>query len=380
MKLNAFDYDLPSDRIATNPARPRESAKLLDMTLANGFADRKMFDFPDLCKPGDVVVVNNTSVIPARLAGYRGIAKISLTLHKCLVSGDGNVAPNFGSRWWVFAKPAKKCRPDDIIEFGNNFAARVLRRGERGDVLICFIDPSQNNIVMEGGDLQRCLAYYGMMPLPPYIVRPDGVTKADVSDYQTIFAQYPGAVAAPTAGLHFTEDLAAKLTGKNVSIVEITLHVGAGTFLPVSVDNISAHKMHAEWGRISPEAAKVIRKAKRAGGRIIAVGTTSMRILEACYRCHGSVQAFAQETDIFITPGFQFGVVDALLTNFHLPKSTLLMLISAFCGMRKVRDAYAYAIEGDYRFFSYGDACFMDRANNPDIIKSLRNHDSEMRF
>ena len=382
MKLDAFDYDLPSGRIATQPARPREAAKLLDMTSANGFTDRHMRDFPDLCQPGDVIVVNNTSVIPARLTGYRGAGKISVTLHKCKITAESGTAPGFGSHWQVFAKPARKCRPDDIIQFADDFAARVLQRGDGGEVLLCFINPLDNDAVIEGADLGRCLGHHGTMPLPPYIVRPDGATTADESDYQTMFAQHPGAVAAPTAGLHFTENLAAELVAKHVSIVEITLHVGAGTFLPVTVDDIADHKMHAEWGAISPAAAKVIAEAQQAGQRIIAVGTTSLRILEACYQRHGSIQPFAGETDIFITPGFQFGVVDALLTNFHLPKSTLLMLISAFCGMRKVRDAYSYAVAGEYRFFSYGDACFMRRAKTADIIPSLRSHiaDAEMRF
>ena len=382
IKLEAFDYDLPTQCIATHPARPREAAKLLDMVSANALTDRHMRDFPDLCQPGDVIVVNNTSVIPARLTGYRGAAKISVTLHKCEITAEPSITPGFGSHWQVFAKPARKCRPDDIIQFADDFAARVLQRGAGGEVLLCFINPLDNDAVIEGADLGRCLDRHGTMTLPPYIVRPDGATTADKSDYQTMFAQHPGAVAAPTAGLHFTENLAAELAAKHVSIVEITLHVGAGTFLPVTVDDIADHKMHAEWGAISPAAAKVIAEAQQTGQRIIAVGTTSLRILEACYQRHGSIQPFAGETDIFITPGFQFGVVDALLTNFHLPKSTLLMLISAFCGMRKVRDAYSHAVAGDYRFFSYGDACFMSRAKVADIIPSLRSHiaDAETRI
>ena len=374
MKLDAFDYDLPDGRIATAPARPREVAKLLDMASVDGFIDRQVSDFADLCHPGDVVVVNNTAVIPARLIGYRGASKISITLHKCEISDNSCYAPSFGSHWRVFAKPAKKCRLDDIIIFGDNFAARVLERGEGGEVAICFINPARDNVFVAGIDLENSLARYGTTPLPPYISRPGGATTADESDYQTMFAQHPGAVAAPTAGLHFTPALVAQLKAKNVLIVEITLHVGAGTFLPVTVDDISGHKMHAEWGAISSHAACVIEMAKRSGHRIIAVGTTSLRILEACFQQHGSVQAFAGETDIFITPGFRFGVVDALLTNFHLPKSTLLMLISAFCGMRNVRDAYQHAIASDYRFFSYGDACFMLRAMHPDIVTSLRSH------
>jgi S-adenosylmethionine:tRNA ribosyltransferase-isomerase len=379
MKLDAFDYDLPDGRIATTPARPREAAKLLDMTSAGGLVDRHMYDLPDLCQPGDVIVVNNTSVIPARLIGYRGAAKISITLHKSELSGDQSQTPGFGSHWRVFAKPAKKCRTDDIIVFGDDFAAHVLGRGDGGDVAVCFINPEKNHAPVAGPELENCLTRYGTMPLPPYIARPDGATTADESDYQTMFAQHPGAVAAPTAGLHFTPALAAQLTAKNVSIVEITLHVGAGTFLPVTVDNIADHKMHAEWGAISSDTASVIRAAQQSGRRIIAVGTTSLRILEACFQQHGSIQAFAGETDIFITPGFEFGVVDALLTNFHLPKSTLLMLISAFCGMRHVRDAYQYAIAGEYRFFSYGDACFMQRAAQPDSVTSLRYHSREKR-
>ena len=374
MKLDAFDYDLPDGRIANAPARPREAAKLLDMTPVDGFVDRQVSDFPKLCKPGDVIVVNNTSVIPARLSGYRGAAKIAITLHKCEISGDPTSPTCFGSHWRVFAKPAKKCRVDDIIVFGNDFAARVLGRGEGGDVAICFINPANDNAVIAGIDLEKSLARYGRMPLPPYISRPEGVIGADESDYQTMFARHPGAVAAPTAGLHFTPRLASRLTAKNVSIVEITLHVGAGTFLPVTVDNIADHKMHAEWGAISSHAANVIQKAQESGSRIIAVGTTSLRILEACFQQHGIIQKFAGETDIFITPGFEFGVVDALLTNFHLPKSTLLMLISAFCGMHCVRDAYQHAINRDYRFFSYGDACFMKQAGQPNIVTSLRHH------
>ena len=379
MKLDAFDYDLPNGCIANAPARPREAAKLLDMTSADRFIDRRVRDFPDLCKPGDVIVVNNTAVIPARLRGYRGATKISITLHKCEISGDSCHAPGFGSHWRVFAKPAKKCRVDDIIVFGDDFAARVIGRGEGGDVAVWFINPTKDNALVAGIDLENSLARYGTMPLPPYISRPHGATAADQSDYQTMFAQHPGAVAAPTAGLHFTPALAAQLTAKNVSIVEITLHVGAGTFLPVTVDEIADHKMHAEWGAISSHAASIIQTAQQSGHRIIAIGTTSLRILEACFQQHRSIQVFAGETDIFITPGFKFGVVDALLTNFHLPKSTLLMLISAFCGMRNVRDAYHHAIAGDYRFFSYGDACFMQRAAHPDIVASLRSHIKEMR-
>ena len=241
MKLDAFDYDLPDGRIAAEPARPREAAKLLDMTSADGFVDRQISDFPGLCQPGDVIVVNNTAVIPARLSGYRGAAKISITLHKCKSPGDPSHSPNFGSHWRVFAKPAKKCRPNDIIVFADDFAARVLGRGEGGDIAVCFINPIRDNTVVLGIDLEKSLARYGTMPLPPYISRPDGAAAADALDYQTMFAQHLGAVAAPTAGLHFTPAMVSKLMAKNVSIVEITLHVGAGTFLPITVDDIADH-------------------------------------------------------------------------------------------------------------------------------------------
>ena len=272
----------------------------------------------------------------------------------------------------------KKCRVDDIIVFGDDFAARVLGRGEGGDVAVCFINPINDNAVVAGIDLEKSWHVMAQCRCRPIFCGLTGRPRQMRSDYQTMFAQHPGAVAAPTAGLHFTPALAAQLTAKNVSIVEITLHVGAGTFLPVTVDDIADHKMHAEWGAISSHAASLIQTAQQSGHRIIAVGTTSLRILEACFQQHGSIQAFSGETDIFITPGYKFGVVDALLTNFHLPKSTLLMLISAFCGMGNVRAAYQHAIAGDYRFFSYGDACFMQRAAHPDIVTSLRSHTKEM--
>ena len=379
MKLDAFDYDLPEGRIANIPIRPREAAKLLDMTSSEGFVDRQIYDLPKLCHSGDVIVVNNTSVIPARLIGYRGAAKISVTLHKCCASGYEGTISRFGSHWRAFAKPAKKCRPNDVIQFGKNFSARVIERGAGGEIKLCFFNPMKNDVTIKGSDLERCLALYGNIPLPPYIDRPEGATKADETDYQTMFASHPGAVAAPTAGLHFTKELFAELIAKGVIIVEITLHVGAGTFLPVTVNNIADHKMHVEWGSISQAAAKVIRKAQTSGGRIVAVGTTSLRILEACFQQYGQIQEFSGETDIFITPGYKFRVVDALLTNFHLPKSTLLMLISAFCGMSKIRDAYQHAVSNEYRFFSYGDACFMSRAPFPDIIESLRSYQPEKR-
>ena len=347
MKLSDFDYELPPEAIAVEPARPRDSARLLDLQ-GSVIHDRVIRDLPSLLQPGDLLVVNNTRVIPARLAGRRGEAGIGITLHK----HEG------GANWQVFAKPARKCRPDDIIHFGAGFAARVRGRGEGGEVGITFIDPD-SAADLDPAAIEAGLATHGSMPLPPYIRRPEGSTDADDTDYQTMFAAEAGAVAAPTAGLHFTPDLAAALEKAGVGIAEVTLHVGAGTFLPVTVENIGDHRMHAEWGHIPAATADRINAARADGRRVISVGTTSLRILEACFAAHGRVCEFADETDIFITPGSHFGAVDMLLTNFHLPKSTLLMLVSAFAGMQPIRDAYAHALDGGYRFFSYGDACLL---------------------
>jgi len=347
MKLSDFDYELPPEAIASEPARPRDAARLLDLT-GPVMADRVIRDLPDLLAAGDLLVVNDTRVIPARLSGKRGDAGIGITLHK----------HEQGARWCVFAKPARKCRPDDVILFGADFAARVVDRGDGGEVVIDFIAPATGKL-LDAAAIQAGLAAYGSMPLPPYIRRPDGSTDADVEDYQTMFAAEAGAVAAPTAGLHFTPHLMAALERAGVGLAKVTLHVGAGTFLPVTVENIADHRMHAEWGQITADTAARINDVRQQGGRIVAVGTTSLRILEACHAATGQVQAFADETDIFITPGYRFGVVDMLLTNFHLPKSTLMMLVSAFAGMDQIRHAYAHALGNGYRFFSYGDACLL---------------------
>ena len=347
MKLSDFDYELPQEAIACEPARPRDSARLLDLTDA-GMADRLISDLPAILTAGDLLVVNDTKVIPARLTGRRGEAGIAVTLHK----HEG------GARWRVFAKPARKCRPDDVILFGEAFAARVEGRGDGGEVMIEFIDPV-NGSALDAAAVQAGLAAHGSMPLPPYIRRPDGSTAADEKDYQTMFAASAGAVAAPTAGLHFTPRLMTALEDAGVGLARVTLHVGAGTFLPVTVEDVADHRMHAEWGQIPADTAARINTTRQQGGRIVAVGTTSLRILEACHAATGGVQAFADETDIFITPGFRFGAVDMLLTNFHLPKSTLMMLVSAFAGMDPIRAAYAHALDRGYRFFSYGDACLL---------------------
>ncbi|MEK9962186.1 MAG: tRNA preQ1(34) S-adenosylmethionine ribosyltransferase-isomerase QueA [Rhodobiaceae bacterium] len=350
MKLSDFDYELPQEAIAREPARPRDSARLLDLTGAD-MADRRISDLPTILKEGDLLVVNDTRVIPARLSGRRGEAGIGVTLHK----------HEEGARWRVFAKPARKCRPDDVILFGPGFAARVEGRGEGGEVMIAFIDPATGT-PLDAAAVQAGLAAHGSMPLPPYIRRPDGSPAADEKEYQTMFAASAGAVAAPTAGLHFTPRLMTALEAAGVGLAKVTLHVGAGTFLPVTVEDISDNLMHAEWGRIPAETAARINATRQAGGRIVAVGTTSLRILEACHAATGRVQEFAAETDIFITPGYEFGAVDMLLTNFHLPKSPLMMLVSAVAGMDPIRAAYTHALDRGYRFFSYGDACLLRNA------------------
>ncbi len=354
MELADFDYDLPQAAIAKHPASPRDAARLLDIA-GKGMVDRQVRDLPSLLRAGDLLIVNNTRVIPARLSGRRSGAQINVTLHKQeRTDGADNI-------WRVFAKPAKKCRPDDIIHFASNFAAQVLGRGPGGDVELAFISPEDGRS-LDAVEIDKLLATHGSMPLPPYIARPNGTTDADAVDYQTIFASKRGAVAAPTAGLHFTDELMAALDDAGIGVAEVTLHVGAGTFLPVTVNDIADHQMHSEWGQIGPDTAARIAATQAAGGRIIAVGTTSLRILEACAAQHGAVSAFSGETDIFITPGFRFRTVDMLLTNFHLPKSTLMMLVSAFCGIERIRDAYRYAIANKYRFFSYGDACLLSLA------------------
>jgi len=359
MKLEAFDYTLPSKMIATKPTEPREAARLLDLS-GHELVDRHVGDLPSLLKAGDVLIVNNTEVLPARLRGKRGEASISVTLHKRV---SGHV-------WRVFAKPAKKCRINDVIVFADDFAAVVQGRGTAGEVELVFFNPS-NSDVLTRPQFDASLDRYGSMPLPPYILRPEGERDSDKQDYQTVFAEHRGAVAAPTAGLHFTSKLAESIIKAGVQILPVTLHVGAGTFLPVTVDNISDHKMHSEWGEISFQTASAINVARLNGKRVIAVGTTSLRILEACFQRNGRVTPFTGETDIFIRPGYEFGVIDGLLTNFHLPKSTLLMLVSAFAGMRQIAVAYRHAIAKNYRFFSYGDACFMTRNSSPDLVDSI---------
>jgi len=344
MKVDAFSFDLPRELIAERPARPRDAARLLAVR-PDALEDRLVRDLPALLAPGDLLVLNDTKVIPARLHGRRGMAQIETML----------IEPGEGARWTALARPAKKLRAGDRIDFADGFAAEVVARGEGGEVILEF-DRS-------GPALMEALDRHGEVPLPPYIRRPDGPDSSDRTDYQTIFARAPGAVAAPTAGLHFTPDLFAALDARGIGRETVTLHVGAGTFLPVTADDTSAHRMHAERGVISESTAARINAARAAGGRIIAVGTTALRLLESAADQSGRVTSFAASTDIFITPGYRFRAVDVLMTNFHLPRSTLFMLVAAFAGLARMQSAYAHAIADRYRFYSYGDASLLFRAD-----------------
>lgn len=342
MRVDLFDYHLPEERIARFPARPRDSARLLDLTGAP-MVDRTIADLPGLLRPGDLLVANDTRVIPARLSGRRGEAHIEATLHK----RDGERV------WRAFARPAKKLRPGDQIVFAAGLSAEVSAKGEAGEVELTFD--------RGGSELMAALDAHGRMPLPPYIKRRAGEVEVDAQDYQTVFAARDGAVAAPTAGLHFTPELLARIEARGVRRCLVTLHVGAGTFLPVKVEDTDDHVMHSEWGEVPAETAAAIAETRADGGRVVAAGTTSLRVLEAAAREGGIVPAWSGETDLFITPGYRFKAVDMLLTNFHLPRSTLLMLVSAFAGRDRILAAYGHAIAAGYRFFSYGDACLLAR-------------------
>ncbi|PHQ68728.1 MAG: tRNA preQ1(34) S-adenosylmethionine ribosyltransferase-isomerase QueA [Sneathiella sp.] len=339
MKVDAFDFVLPQELIADRPAVPREAARLL--CVGEAISDRHVADLPDLLREGDLLVFNDTKVIPARLRGLRRSAKIEVTLHKN-ISAD---------TWHAFAKPAKKLKPSDIIVFGDDFTALVAEKFDGGEVALAFS--------VAGPDLMEKLMLHGEIPLPPYISSMRPVDEQDRDDYQTIFAKDEGAVAAPTAGLHFTEDLMARFRARGVESVATTLHVGAGTFLPVKAEDTDDHKMHSEIGILTSAAASKINQCRENGGRIVAIGTTSLRLLESAADTNGIVHPFHRETDIFITPGYRFKAVDLLITNFHLPKSTLFMLVSAFSGMDKMHAAYAHAIDKKYRFYSYGDCSLL---------------------
>lgn len=340
MKVADFDFDLPAERIADRPAAPRDSARLLCVG-SNGLADRCIRDLPDLLRPHDLLIGNDTRVIPARLSGKRGMAGIEITLHKRLDR----------VRWLAFARPAKKLKSGDEIIFAPDFGAVVLEKHDGGEVLLSF--------AAQDGDLMSALERHGRPPLPPYIKRASD--SQDKDDYQTLFARNPGAVAAPTAGLHFTPDLLAALAARNIHSATVTLHVGAGTFLPVKVEDTQDHKMHSEWGQVSAKTAALVAETRAKGGRIVAIGTTSLRILESASG-HDGLNPFEGETDIFIVPGYRFRLVDVLLTNFHLPRSTLFMLVSAFSGLDRMQAAYRHAIDHNYRFYSYGDACLLECA------------------
>ena len=342
MHLDDFDFDLPRELIANGPAEPRDSARLLTIPASAGFADRYVGDLPGLLRPGDIVVCNDTKVIPARLVGRRGAATVEVTLAHDLSGGC----------WQAYAKGARRLHPGDRIVFADDFAAEIVAKEPDGSVVLRF--------AVEGAAFSAALARHGAMPLPPYIKRPRGGDAADRESYQTMFAREPGAVAAPTAGLHFTPALVERCRARGIEWATVTLHVGPGTFLPVTTNDPREHHMHGEWGVVTAETATRIRVAKARGGRIVAIGTTSLRLLESAAAETGEVQAFSGETRLFILPGYRFKAIDLLLTNFHLPRSTLFMLVSALAGLDRMRSAYAHAVAERYRFFSYGDACLIE--------------------
>jgi len=348
MRLADFDFELPRQLIAERPVEPRDAARLLHVPAAGAFADRRIADLPELLRPGDLLVGNDTRVIPARLVGTRGAATVEITLAHDL--GGGN--------WQAYAKGARRLHPGDRIVFGCDFAAEVAAKEAGGSLSLRFD--------REGEAFAAALARYGAMPLPPYIKRPRSrFPRGDPRDqghYQTMFARTPGAVAAPTAGLHFTPGLVERLAAHDIAVAMLTLHVGPGTFLPVRSDDPRAHAMHAEWGVVGGETARRIRAARARGGRIVAIGTTSLRLLETAAAESGEVAPFAGETRLFILPGYRFKAIDLLLTNFHLPRSTLFMLVAALAGLDRIKAAYAHATAAGYRFFSYGDACLIEPA------------------
>jgi len=343
MKTADFDFELPRELIAQRPAVPRDSARLLD--AQNGLIDRTVGDLPALLQPGDLLVFNDTRVIPVLLAGRCGEKKVSVTLHKSERAG----------MWAAFAKPARRLNAGDCIVFGDDFSAEVAEKREKGEVLLRF--------EATGADFREALQRYGRAPLPPYIKRPELPDEQDQADYQTLFAERDGAVAAPTAGLHFTRELMAALAARGIKTAPLTLHVGAGTFLPITVEDVEQHKMHAEAGEVSVATAEAVNATHVRGGRVMAVGTTSLRLLESAVDDTGAVRPFAGETSLFITPDYRFRAVDLLLTNFHLPRSTLYILVSAFAGTDHMRAAYAHAIAQRYRFYSYGDAMLLKCAD-----------------
>jgi S-adenosylmethionine:tRNA ribosyltransferase-isomerase len=355
MRTDLFDFDLPSERIALRPVAPRDAARLLVVRPGGGFEDRGVADLPDLLNPGDALVVNDTKVIAARLTGRRigrdTEPKIEATLTQRLD----------GSRWRALVRPAKKLATGDVVRFGEEgkvcflgqLDATVEAKGEGGEVTLSF--------AFHGPVLDQAIAERGDMPLPPYIASKRKPDERDRTDYQTLFARDDGSVAAPTAGLHFTDDLMAKLKTRGVAVHKVTLHVGPGTFLPVHAEDTADHKMHSEYAVVSAETAEALSAVRASGGRIVAVGSTALRTIESAADDRGAIGPFADDTSIFIVPGYRFKAVDAMMTNFHLPRSTLFMLVSAFCGLDVMKRAYAHAIAERYRFYSYGDACLLFR-------------------
>ena len=340
MRVDLFDFELPPERIALRPARPRDAARMLVVEGERPFADRHVRDLPQLLRAGDVLVFNDTRVIPAQLEGRRGDARIGATLHKRLDL----------RRWQAFIRNAKRLKPGDTVEFGRGVSALAEERHADGSFTLAFAGDEPVEALLERA---------GTMPLPPYIAGKRATDEADQADYQTMFAREEGAVAAPTAALHFTPELVAALNAAGVKRETLTLHVGAGTFLPVKAEDTESHAMHAEWGRIDAATAERLNAARSAGGRLIAVGTTSLRLLESAARADGTIAPFEGDTAIFITPGYRFKAVDGLMTNFHLPRSTLFMLVSALIGRERMLAAYAHAIAEEYRFYSYGDSSLL---------------------
>jgi S-adenosylmethionine:tRNA ribosyltransferase-isomerase len=359
MRTDFFDFDLPPERIALRPVSPRDMARLLVVRPGGApeFEDRGVRDLPELLRPGDALVVNDTRVIAARLRGRRlGRAaepKIEATLVKRLD----------GSRWNAFVRPAKKLKPGDVVRFGEEgkvcflgqLDATVEAKGEGGEVTLSF--------AFHGPVLDQAIAERGDMPLPPYIASKRTPDERDHTDYQTMFARHEGSVAAPTAGLHFTDDLLARLTARGVALHKVMLHVGPGTFLPVHAEDTSGHQMHAEYGEVGAETAAALNAVRENGGRIVAVGSTALRLIESAATEDGSIKPFVGNTALFVTPGYRFKAAEVLLTNFHLPRSTLFMLVAAFSGLDRMKRAYAHAIAAGYRFYSYGDACLLFRGD-----------------
>ena len=339
MRVDLFDFELPPDRIALRPARPRDSARLL-LVEGDRISDHQVLDLPDLLRAGDVLVFNDTKVIPAQLEGRRGDASIGATLHK-------REGPR---QWQAFLRNAKRARVGDTIDFGAGVEATLVEKSDDGSALLHFAGDEPVELLLERA---------GRMPLPPYIASKRAADEQDRDDYQTMFAREEGAVAAPTAALHFTPRLFDALDARGIGRETLTLHVGAGTFLPVKAEDTSGHKMHAEWGRIDSATVQRLNHVRASGGRLITVGTTSLRLIESAADADGMLHPFEGDTAIFITPGYRFKAVDGLITNFHLPRSTLFMLVSALMGMEVMKAAYAHAIQRGYRFYSYGDASLL---------------------